>query len=96
MITLINFLCSVTSAPCLGVAIVHTTVIIAGRRARCCLSAVLGAVVSVVGSGLGAVTLALVTRSRTSVVAFAINLFKRGIAKGETSPLAYILLQQIG
>ena len=56
------------------------------------MSAVVGAVVSVVGSGLGAVAMALVARSRASVVAFAINLFKRGIAKGETSPLAYILL----
>ena len=52
--------------------------------------------VSMVGSGVGAVAMALVSRTRTSVVAFAINLFKRGIAKGETSPLAYILLQQIG
>lgn len=56
----------------------------------------LGAVVSVVGSGIGSVSMTLVARARTSVVAFAINLFKRGIAKGETSPLAYILLQQIG
>ena len=56
------------------------------------MSAVVGAMVSVVGSGVGSVALSLVARARASVVAFAINLFKRGIAKGETSPLAYILL----
>ena len=60
------------------------------------MSAVIGTMVSMVGSGVGAVAMARLARARASVVAFAINLFKRGIAKGETSPLAYILLQQIG
>ena len=48
--------------------------------------------VSVLVFGIGLAAMARLTRTRASVVAFAINLFKRGIAKGETSPLAYILL----
>ena len=52
--------------------------------------------VSMLVFGFGMAAVARLARARASVVAFAINLFKRGIAKGETSPLAYILLQQIG
>ena len=48
--------------------------------------------VSMAVCGLGTVSMTRLARARSSVVAFAINLFKRGIAKGETSPLAYILL----
>ena len=47
------------------------------------------------GFGVGMAATARRTMARLSGVAFATNLFKRGIIKGETSPLMYQLTKII-
>ena len=53
----------------------------------CSLSVGIGVTPSGMVFGLGMVAVARRVLSLSMAVAFAINLFKRGIVKGETSPL---------
>jgi len=57
----------------------------------CCVSVGFGTTATMLVFGFGLVTVARRARARTLAVAFAINLFKRGIVKGETSPLMMFL-----
>ena len=51
------------------------------------MSVGIGATAAVLVFGIGVVTMPRLARTRALAVAFAINLFKRGIVKGEPSPL---------